>query len=76
MTKTFCLFCLLVFCAAAAFAQASNSDRCEVSIADLKAKKSERLGTFTTVIAEEELTTKEFRLPHTNLFIVASFLYR
>ena len=33
------------------------------------------LGTFQTVIAEEELTTKAFRLPRSNLFIVASVFY-
>lgn len=56
-------------------AQSGNSDRCEVAIANLKTRKSVMLGEFKTVIAEEELTTKAFRLPQSNLFIVASVFY-
>lgn len=56
-------------------AQSGNSDRCEVGIANLKTQKTVMLGTFTTTIGEEELTTKAFRLPHSNLFIVASVYY-
>jgi len=56
-------------------AQSGNSDRCEVGIANLKTQKTVMLGTFTTTLGEEELTTKAFRLPHSNLFIVASVFY-
>lgn len=41
----------------------------------MQTKKSTELGSFSTVIAEEELTTKAFRLPRTSLFIVASVFY-
>jgi len=40
----------------------------------MQTKKSAELGSFATVIAEEELT-KAFRLPRTGLFIVASVFY-
>jgi hypothetical protein len=73
--KTLCLACLLLLCASATRAQSSNYDRCIVTIADLQTKKSTELGSFSTVIAEEELTTKAFRLPRTSLFIVASVFY-
>lgn len=57
------------------FAQSGNSDRCEVIMTDIQSKKTTKLGIFTTVIAEEELTTRAFKLPQTNLFIVASVFY-
>jgi hypothetical protein len=66
---------MLVLCASMTFAQKSNSDRCIVTAADLQAKKSAELGSFNTVIAEEELTTRAFKLPRTALFIVASVFY-
>jgi hypothetical protein len=66
-----CVFAL----SSSVLAQSGNSDRCEVGIANLKTQKSVMLGTFKTVIAEEELTTKAFRLPQSNLFIVASVFY-
>jgi hypothetical protein len=75
MNKSLCLIFLLFLCATPTFAQSGNSDRCEVAIVDIKTKKSTELGTFTTVIAEEELTTRAFRLPHTKFFIVASVFY-
>lgn len=56
-------------------AQSRNSDRCEVALADVEAGKVTELGTFSTVIAEEELTTRAFRLPGTRLFVVASVFY-
>jgi hypothetical protein len=37
--------------------------------------KSTELGTFDTVVGEEELTTRAFRLPATRLFVVASVWY-
>jgi hypothetical protein len=75
LKKTFYLACLFFLCASASSAQSGNSDRCEVTIADINTKKSAQLGSFTTNIAEEELTTRAFRLPHTKLFIVASVFY-
>ena len=70
------------FCAGA-LAQSGNSDRCEVIAIDVTGKKlsqwdhlqAERLGIFDTTIAEEELTTKIYPLPKTNLFVVASVWY-
>lgn len=75
MSKILRVGCLLSLCASAAFAQSRNSDRCVVTAVDMRTKKSAELGSFTTVIAEEELTTKAFHLPRTGLFIVASVFY-
>lgn len=76
-------FMVGTLCAGVAFAQSSNSDRCEVIAIDVTGKKlprwdrfeGRRLGTFDTTIAEEELTTKIYPLPKTNLFVVASVWY-
>ena len=73
--KTLHLGCALFLCASSIFAQSSNADRCVVAVADVQTKKSTELGSFSTVIAEEELTTKAFRLPRGRLFIVASVFY-
>ena len=67
------LLCTMLACACPVLAQ--NSDRCEVALADVQSQKSAELGTFTTVIAEEELTTRAFRLPGTKLHVVASVFY-
>lgn len=75
MSKPLSFGCLLLLCAAPTFAQNSNSDRCIVTVADLQTKKSAELGSFSTVIAEEELTTRAFKLPRTTLFIVAAVFY-
>jgi len=75
MSKTLCFVCVLFLYAPATFAQKANSDRCVVAVADTQTRKSAELGSFSTVIAEEELTTKAFRLPRTGLFIVASVFY-
>ena len=75
MSKTLSFASVLFLCASATFAQKSNSDRCTVAVADTQTRKSAELGSFSTVIAEEELTTKAFRLPRTGLFIVASVFY-
>jgi hypothetical protein len=72
--KTLCA-CMLLLWASTTFAQQSNSDRCTVTVADVQTKKSAELGSFDTIIAEEELTTKAFRVPRTALFIVASVFY-
>ncbi len=42
---------------------------------NVSTSKVTMLGTFITVIAEEEATTRAFRLPGTKLFIVASVFY-
>jgi len=73
--KTLSCGCALLLCASMTFAQSSNADRCTVAAADMQTKKSVELGSFTTVIAEEELTTKAFKLPRTAFFIVASVFY-
>jgi hypothetical protein len=69
--------------AGVALAQSGNSDRCEVIAIDVTGKnlsqwdrlEGHRLGIFDTTIAEEELTTKIYPLPKTNLFVVASVWY-
>jgi hypothetical protein len=75
MMKSICIVCLIVLSASIALAQARNSDRCEVALATTNPKDNVLLGKFTTVLAEEELTTKAFPLPGTRLFIVASVFY-
>ena len=75
MTKSIYLSCLLFLCCSPALAQSGNSDRCVVTVADMKTKKAVQVGTFTTIIAEEELTTKAFRLPRSNFYVVASVFY-
>jgi len=73
--KILCFGCVLFLCASTAFAQKTYSDRCMVAVGDFHTKKSVELGSFSTVIAEEELTTQAFKLPRTALFIVASVFY-
>ena len=74
--KQFSLTCSVVLlCACSMSAQSGNSDRCEVGIVNVSTSKVTMLGTFITVIAEEEATTRTFRLPGTKLFIVASVFY-
>ena len=75
MMKSICIVCLIVLSASVALAQARNSDRCEVAVSATNPKDNAVLGKFTTVLGEEELTTKAFRLPGTRLFIVASVFY-
>jgi hypothetical protein len=67
--------CIVLTCACPVLAQSGNSDRCEVALADVQTQKSTELGAFATVIAEEELTTRAFRLPGTKLYVVASVFY-
>ena len=73
--KTLCFGCVLFLCASTAFAQKTYSDRCIVTVGDLQTKKSVELGSFSTVIGEEELTTQAFKLPRTAFFIVAGVFY-
>lgn len=61
----------------------SNSDRCKVWLLDLTGRTAaqvetpsgKELGTFDTVIAEEERTVRSYRLPKSKLFIFASVWY-
>lgn len=74
--KPLYLCCLLVLAGSwTTLAQSTNSDSCAVGMADAKTGKVTELGTFKTVIAEEELTTRAFRLPGTKLYVVASVFY-
>jgi hypothetical protein len=41
----------------------------------MQTRKSAMLGSFNTIIGEEELTTKAFKLRNTGFFIVASVFY-
>jgi hypothetical protein len=80
---------LLVFLLGSVFAQETKySDRCTVGLVDVtgmrsgdlenessRKLKTKELGSFDTVIYEEELTTKSFRLPKTRLYIIASVWY-
>jgi len=75
MMKILCCACLLLIGGPTTLAQTSNSDRCTVAVADPQTKKSAQLGSFQTIIAEEELTTRAFRLARTGLFVVASVFY-
>lgn len=75
MSNIFSLAFVVLLFAFPTFAQSGNSDRCEVITTDLLSKKTTKLGEVTTVIAEEETTTKAFTLPQSNLFIIASVFY-
>ena len=90
MTRTFILAALLlIFCVSDVLAQGIRySDRCTVGVVDVTGirtpnlesdsppnLKAKELGAFDTVIYEEELTTKSFRLPETKLYVVASVWY-
>jgi hypothetical protein len=65
------------------FAQTVYSDRCDVAALDISGKKpeefdklqGEHLGAFDTIIGEEELTVRIYRLPRTKLFVIASVFY-
>lgn len=66
-----------------AMSRSSSSDHCEVQLLDITGRKIQNienlqakpLGNFDTVIAEEQLTTRVFRLPKTSLFLIASVWY-
>jgi len=79
---------VLMFSVSVVFAQTKYSDRCTVAVVEITGKKlsdldsdrspnlkQKELGTFDTVIGEEELTTRSYRLPKTKLFVVASVWY-
>jgi hypothetical protein len=90
MIKAFIIAAMLLTCCACdVMAQhIMYADRCNVSVMDVTGIKTsdlendtapkrgfKELGTFDTVVHEEELTTKSFRLPNTKLYIVASAWY-
>ena len=90
MIKTLILAAaLLASCAGDMMTQGIRyADRCTVGVADVTGiktsdlendtapkLKSKELGAFDTIIYEEELTTKSFRLPNTKLYVVASVWY-
>lgn len=52
-----------------------GSDHCEMYVVDAGAKTQVMLEKFTTIIGEEELTSKTFRFLKTGLFITASVYY-
>lgn len=74
---------IVLVCVSIAVAQNKNSDRCVVQALDITGKKldelrdipEKNLGSFDTVMAEEELTTRVYRLPKTKLFVIASVWY-
>lgn len=78
----FALVLLLMF-AGLSVAQTAVSDRCHVFVANVTGKKvssakfsdARELGTFDTVVGEEELTTRTYRLPNSKLFVIASVWY-
>jgi hypothetical protein len=76
MIRSYLFACpVLLLCAAALFAQNPNYDRCEVGVTDVGTRRSRSLGAFETVIGEEELTSKAFRLPGSKLFVVGAVFY-
>ena len=79
---------LLLLLINGAASQTKYSDRCAVESVDVTGMKdsdfendnalklkSIKLAKFDTVVYEEELTTRAFRLPRTKLFVVASVWY-
>ena len=79
----FLSLCLLLSAAAGVALAQAGSDHCEVAAvemtgskpANLKFSEAKKLGEFDSVMAEEELTTRIYRLPGTRLFIIASTWY-
>ena len=80
------IIAIILACAFITAAQSYDSDRCVLSTLDISGindKNLEKmrdvpekpLGTFETVIAEDTLTTRVYRLPRTNLFVIASVYY-
>jgi hypothetical protein len=74
---------IVVVCNIASMAQASKTDHCQVVTLDITGKKTNQiedlpgkaLGSFDTVRAEEERTTRVYPVPGTHLFVVASVWY-
>ncbi len=75
MTRILLLTLLLLLGGNAVLAQTKNSDDCQLAIAKLKSGKVIKSYEFKTVVYEEELTSKVFRIPHTGLLITASVFY-
>jgi len=87
MRTSVSVVCLsLIACFSSAFAQRAYSDRCRVTLVEIPQRINSsnienanlpivELGTFDTVIYEEESTTRAYRLPGTRLFVVANVFY-
>jgi len=69
------IFLFVLIAASPVAAQNPNFDRCQIGVADVHGSRSQALGTFDTVMGEEERTVRAFRLPGTKLFVVASVFY-
>ena len=69
------LLLFLLIAAVPVAAQHKNSDSCEIVVTEVRGSRTHAVGTFDTVIAEEERTVRAFRLPGTKLFVVASVFY-
>jgi hypothetical protein len=76
--------CVTLLLAGTASAHGRHTHRCEVSAADISHLSSEDedegiflkiIGRFETVISEEELTTRTYPLPGTDLFVIPSVFY-
>lgn len=80
------IIAIILVCAFITAAQSDSSDRCVLSTVDITGinKKNveamrdipeKPLGTFETVVSEDTLTTRVYRLPKTKLFVIASVWY-
>lgn len=73
----------LILFASNAWAQSPKPDVCAVGLVDYSGKNIEeqivlpvkKLGTFETVVGEEESTVRSFRIPGTKLFAIATVFY-
>ena len=52
-----------------------NTDRCVVTYAQGFTYKTNRLGSFTTIIEEDRATLRSYKIPGTKLFLLAYALY-
>jgi len=74
---------LLFIFAGTAAAQTAASDRCQVVAMEVTNKttsnfdsaRTRELGMFDTIVGEEELTTRIYRLPNSKLYVIASVWY-
>lgn len=85
MTRLLISSMLVLLCAGVTSAQRRTGapDRCQVFTAtvsrhgtsEVYTSNPRELGAFDTISGEEELTTRSYRLPNTNLFVIASIFY-
>lgn len=81
LLKAICL--VLLIASGSTLAQETNSHHCVVNVADLSGNLKDEtktptvkvIGKFDTVIREEELTTRAYRLAGTPFYVVASVFY-